>query len=247
MDKNDATRADGWVEQHLGKLNPSEEWQPNATAALARFRSGQAVGGVRKRWVLAATAGAAANLCVMFLPSPQVLAHRCLECSIAVWESLASTAPGRAQVKPGCERQAAPDFELQDASGKEVKLSDLRGKVVLVNFWATWCEGCQVEIPWFVEFAKKYEDEGLVIIGISLDDDGWKSVRPWIKEKNVNYTIVIGNRGLGKKYGLDGLPLTALVGRDGRIADSHNAIVDREATEGKIRALLKEGRMATTD
>jgi peroxiredoxin len=242
MDKNDAAHADGWVEERLARLDPGEEWQPNVTAALARFRSGQAAGSfMRKRWALAAATAMAAILCAMVLPSPQVLAHRCLECSIAAWESLAATAPGQARVKPESERQVAPDFELQDANGKEVKLSDFKGKVVLVNFWATWCEGCQVEIPWFVEFAKKYEEKGLVIIGVSLDGDGWKSVRPWLKEKNVNYTIVIGNEGLGKKYGLDGLPLTALVGRDGKVADSHCGIVDREATEGKILALLQEG------
>ncbi|MGB7844505.1 MAG: TlpA disulfide reductase family protein [Candidatus Acidiferrum sp.] len=245
MDKNEATRADGWVEDRLERLNPSDEWQPNVTVALARFRNAQASGSfIRTRWVHAAAAVAAACLCVMLLPSPQVLAHRCLECSIAVWESLAASGPQQTKVKPESERQVAPDFELQDVSGKEVKLSDLKGKVVLVNFWATWCEGCQVEIPWFVEFAKKYEDKGLVVIGVSLDGDGWKSVRPWLKGKKVNYTIVIGNEGLGKKYGLEGMPLTALVGRDGKVADTHAGIVDKEATEGKIRALLLESEKA---
>ena len=110
----------------------------------------------------------------------------------------------------------------------------------LVNFWATWCEGCQVEIPWFVEFQKEYQARGLVVIGISMDDDGWKSVRPWLKEKNVNYPIVIGNERLGKQYGLDGMPLTALVDREGRIADVHPGLVDKAATQQKIRALLQE-------
>jgi len=129
---------------------------------------------------------------------------------------------------------------LKDANGRDVKLTDLKGKVVLVNFWATWCEGCQVEIPWFVEFQKEYQARGLVVIGISMDDDGWKSVRPWLKEKKVNYPIVIGNEGLGKQYGLDGMPLTALVDREGRIADVHPGLVDKAATQQKIRALLKE-------
>jgi cytochrome c biogenesis protein CcmG/thiol:disulfide interchange protein DsbE len=129
---------------------------------------------------------------------------------------------------------------LKDANGRDVKLIDLKEKVVLVNFWATWCEGCQVEIPWFVEFQKEYEARGLVVIGISMDDDGWKSVRPWLKEKNVNYPIVIGNEQLGKQYGLEGMPLTALVDREGRIADVHPGLVDKASTQQKIRALLQE-------
>jgi peroxiredoxin len=137
-------------------------------------------------------------------------------------------------------RSPAPNFNLKDASGKDVKLADLKGKVVLVNFWATWCEGCQVEIPWFVEFQKEYASRGLVVVGISMDDDGWKSVKPWIKEKDVNYAIVIGNEGLGKQYGLVGMPLTALVDREGRIADVHNGIVDKTATEKRIRDLLQQ-------
>ena len=63
-----------------------------------------------------------------------------------------------------------------------------------MNFWATWCHGCQLEIPWYIEFQKKYEKQGLVIIGISMDEDAWKSVRPWLAEKQVNYPIVIGNQ-----------------------------------------------------
>jgi cytochrome c biogenesis protein CcmG/thiol:disulfide interchange protein DsbE len=98
-----------------------------------------------------------------------------------------------------------------------------------------------VEIPWFIEFQKEYAKQGLVVVGISLDDDGWKSVKPWIKEKKVNYPIVIGNEGLGKQYGLgDGMPLTALVDREGRIADSHTGVVEKTATQQKIRDLLQE-------
>jgi peroxiredoxin len=136
---------------------------------------------------------------------------------------------------------------LKDANGKDVKLTDLKGKVVLVNFWATWCESCQVEIPWLVEFQKEYDARGLVVIGISMDDHGWKSVRPWLKEKKVNYPIVIGKEALGKQYGLDGMPLTALVDREGRIADVHPGLVDKAATQQKIRALLQESSKDSTN
>jgi peroxiredoxin len=149
--------------------------------------------------------------------------------------------PTQSGLKPPSGRGLAPDFNLKDASDKDVKLADLKGKVVLVNFWATWCEGCQVEIPWFIEFQTEYAKQGLVVVGISLDDDGWKSVKPWIQEKKVNYPIVIGNEALGKRYGLgDGMPLTALVDREGRIADLHTGVVEKTATQQKIRDLLKE-------
>ena len=153
--------------------------------------------------------------------------------------AFAATAQTPKTTKSSNGRSLAPDFNLKDASGKDVKLADLKGKVVLVNFWATWCEGCQVEISWFVEFQKEYASRGLVVVGIAMDDD-WKSVKPWIEEKKVNYPIVIGNQGLGKQYGLIGMPLTALVDREGRLADVHNGIVDKTATEQRIKDLLQQ-------
>jgi cytochrome c biogenesis protein CcmG/thiol:disulfide interchange protein DsbE len=160
--------------------------------------------------------------------------------------ALAATAQSPKTSKSSTGRSPAPNFNLKDASGKDVKLADLKGKVVLVNFWATWCEGCQVEIPWFVEFQKEYASRGLVVVGIAMDDD-WKSVKPWIEEKKVNYPIVIGNQGLGKQYGLIGMPLTALVDREGRIADVHNGIVEKTATQQKITDLLQESFKNPTD
>jgi cytochrome c biogenesis protein CcmG/thiol:disulfide interchange protein DsbE len=153
--------------------------------------------------------------------------------------ALAATAQSPKTTNSSTGRNPAPDFNLKDATGKDVTLADLKGKVVLVNFWATWCEGCQVEIPWFVEFQKEYAGRGLVVVGISMDDDGWKSVKPWIEKKKVNYPIVIGTEGLGKQYGLLSMPLTALVDREGKIADVHQGIVDKMATEQKIRDLLQ--------
>jgi len=239
MDTNNSSRCDGWVDERLATLDPSAEWEPDVTAGLLRLRELRVRGSwISRRWMLAATGAIGVCVCLMVLPSPKVLAHRCLECSVAVWQSLLPSAPTPSDLKAASERSLAPDFNLKDASGKDVKLADLKGKVVLVNFWATWCEGCQVEIPWFVEFQKEYASRGLVVVGISMDDDGWKSVKPWIQEKKVNYPIVIGNQGLGKQYGLIGMPLTALVDREGRIADVHNGIVDKTATEQKIRDLL---------
>jgi peroxiredoxin len=137
--------------------------------------------------------------------------------------------------------QPAPDFTLTDSTGSPIKLSAYKGKVVLLDFWATWCHGCKVEIPWYVEFQNKYRDDGLTAIGVSMDDDGWKSVKPFLKEHQLSYPVVIGNQDLANRYGgLTSLPMTLLIDRSGKIAESHAGVVDKDAFENKIKALLHE-------
>ncbi len=244
MDRNklNSAQVNSWVEHHVASLNSGAEWQPNVNAGIARFRELKSTATrIGKRGIVLALATAAALcLAVLAYPSPKVFAHRCLDCSVAVWHTIAPSAWIQANLTPENNRPAAPEFILRDENETDVKLSEQKGKVILVNFWATWCHGCQTEIPWYIEFERKYANQGFEVIGISLDDDGWNSVKPWLKEKRVNYPIVIGNDGLGKLFGLDGLPLTALVDREGRIADVHSGVVDRSATEQKIQALLKE-------
>lgn len=230
-----------WVDERLALLEPEGSWKPDVLAGLVRFNEERGVGkGVNRGWYMVIATTAVVSIFLVFLPRPQVLAHRCVECSIAVWQTFASTRSTLPDLLPGNARKPAPDFELEDANGKSIKLSSFQGKVVLVNFWATWCEGCQVEIPWFIQFEKDYSDRGLAVVGVSMDDDGWKSVKPWIKQKNVNYEIVIGNDSLAKQYGLEGMPLTVLVDRAGKIADVHPGIVDQAETERKIRKLFEE-------
>src|ERR1700731_1352665 len=114
------------------------------------------------------------------------------------------------------DRKTAPDFTLADASGAPVKLSDYKGKVVLLNFWATWCGPCKIEIPWFIEFNKTYKDQGFAVLGVSLDDDGWKSVKPYLTDKKIDYTVVVGGNEVSKSYGgVDSLPTTFIIDRDG--------------------------------
>ncbi len=143
-----------------------------------------------------------------------------------------------AAVTPAGLRKAAPEFTLIDSKGASAKLSKYKGKVVLLNFWATWCGGCKVEIPWFMKFEKKYKHSGLGVVGVSMDDDGWKSVKPFLKEKKVNYPVVLGNDELAKQYGLGAMPMTLLIDRDGKIAASYVGLVDRGACESDIRMLL---------
>ncbi|MFZ0969908.1 MAG: redoxin domain-containing protein [Candidatus Acidiferrales bacterium] len=149
-------------------------------------------------------------------------------------------AKSSAAIWPGISRKAAPSFELADATGAPVKLSGFKGRVVLLNFWATWCHGCQTEIPWFIQFEDKYNESGLTVVGVSMDDDGWKSVKPWIAEKKVNYPIVIGNAQVGKLFDLGAMPKTVLIDRQGNIAATFEGVVDRDACEKEIRSLLHE-------
>ena len=136
-------------------------------------------------------------------------------------------------------RKDAPGFTLQDSKGASVQLSKYKGKVVVLDFWATWCGGCKVEIPWFMEFEKKYKHNGLAVIGVSMDDDGWKAVKPFLKAKKLNYKVVLGNQDLAKSYGLESMPMTLLIDRDGKIAATHVGMVEKNACENEIRALLQ--------
>jgi peroxiredoxin len=145
-----------------------------------------------------------------------------------------------ADLTPADSRKTAPAFTLSDSKGASVKLSDYKGKVVVLDFWATWCEGCKVEIPWYIEFQNKYKEEGLSVVGVSMDDDGWKSVKPFLAENKINYPIVIGNSDLGTQFGVTALPVTLLIDRNGKIAESHAGMVDKDAFEREIQVLLKD-------
>ena len=113
----------------------------------------------------------------------------------------------------------APDFELKTLDGKPVKLSDYRGKAVLLNFWATWCGPCKVETPWLVDFYKQYQPQGLEIVGVAMDS-GPKEIPDFVKEMNINYTIVEGTENVSDAYGgLDGYPVNFFIDRNGKIVD----------------------------
>jgi peroxiredoxin len=147
----------------------------------------------------------------------------------------------RAALQSPDQRKPAPGFTLKDANGKTVRLQDYRGKIVLLDFWATWCHGCKQEIPWFAEFHRKYGDQGLAVIGVSMDDEGWKVVAPFVKSAGISYQIVLGDQATGKKYAIVSMPDTFLIDREGRIAASYKgALVDRDDVEKNIRTVLDQ-------
>ncbi|MBI1899379.1 MAG: TlpA family protein disulfide reductase [Acidobacteria bacterium] len=145
----------------------------------------------------------------------------------------------RAAVKGEKERKPAPEFALKDADGRAASLRDYRGKVVLLNFWATWCGPCKIEIPWFAEFEQKYKDRGFAVIGISLDEEGWSVVKPYITEMKVNYRMLVGNDSVSELYGgVESLPTTFVIDRQGKIASAHVGLVSKSVYENEIRHLL---------
>jgi cytochrome c biogenesis protein CcmG/thiol:disulfide interchange protein DsbE len=140
--------------------------------------------------------------------------------------------------KGGKELKSAPNFTLQDADGKTVQLSDFKGKVVLLDFWATWCGPCKIEIPWFIEFQRKYKDRGFTVLGVSMDD-GWPIVKEFAQEFKMNYPVVLGNDELGQAYGgVEVLPTTFIIDKQGRIINVHMGLVSKDEMEKQIEDLL---------
>jgi cytochrome c biogenesis protein CcmG/thiol:disulfide interchange protein DsbE len=155
---------------------------------------------------------------------------------------LTTSEPGtiRATLESVAQRVPAPDFALTDASGLTAKLGEYRGKVVLLDFWATWCGGCKHEIPWFEEFNKTYSSKGLAVVGVSLDDDGWKVLKPFLVQHPISYRVVIGTEAMSKSYKIEGMPDTFLIDQHGRIAAAYRAgVVDKDDMESNIRLLLQ--------
>jgi cytochrome c biogenesis protein CcmG/thiol:disulfide interchange protein DsbE len=145
----------------------------------------------------------------------------------------------RAVLQSVKERKAAPDFSLQDSSGKTVTLKEYRGKVVLLDFWATWCHGCKQEIPWFSEFHKTYGAKGLAVVGVSMDEGGWNVVKPFLAEAHVPYQMLLGNDATAQRYRIQTMPDTYLIDQEGRLAAAYpGGVVDKGNVEANIKALL---------
>jgi len=156
---------------------------------------------------------------------------------------IAGTGPSRmvSSLRSPAERQPAPDFRLTDSRGTPIRLSDYTGKVVLLNFWATWCGPCKSEIPWFEEFEKEYGDSGFTVLGVSMDDDGWKSVRPFMAQARMNYPVMLGDDATASRYGgVDSLPETILIDKRGRIAAKQLGLTEKKTYEEGIVELLRQ-------
>jgi thiol-disulfide isomerase/thioredoxin len=133
----------------------------------------------------------------------------------------------------------APDFSLESLDGKTMRLSDFRGKAVLLNFWATWCGPCKIEMPWFVELQNQYAAQGFQIVGVAMDDASKEDIGKFAKDMGVNYPILIGKESVGDQYGgVPALPESFLIGRDGKIVDKIIGLRGKAEIEDAIKKAI---------
>jgi len=234
-----------WVDDRLAQLDPARDWEPDTLRGLARFRAQrEPVRFSKRRWVWMLAAAVAAGLPLMAFPATRAFAQRCVAACVSQtnWVHelfIGGSAASTGFVKPDA-RKLAPDFVLNDASGKPVKLSDFRGNVVLLNFWATWCAPCRIEIPWFIEFQKTHQSPGFTALGVSLDEDGWDAVKPFIDVRKINYRMMVGNDDVAQLYGAASLPTTFIIDKSGRIAATHVGLCSKAEYEADVKAVLNE-------
>lgn len=139
--------------------------------------------------------------------------------------------------------RVAPDFDLPSLDGKNLKLSDLRGKAVLLNFWATYCGPCKIEMPWFVELQKEYGPQGFQIVGVAMDDASTEEIAKFAKQMGVNYPILLGQESVGQSYGGVGvLPTTFFLDRDGKLIAREFGLQSRSVFVDHIKKSMSQGQ-----
>ena len=139
----------------------------------------------------------------------------------------------------------APDFALPSLDGTRVKLSDYRGKAVLLNFWATWCPPCKVEMPWFADLQKQYGKDGLVVLGVAMDDSEPSKIAQFASEMGVNYPVLLGTDQVSDDYGnVEYLPTSFFIGRNGVIVDKITGLMDRKDIEDAVKKALNSSAEA---
>lgn len=176
---------------------------------------------MNKKW----TIGAAAALALGLFTLPTVLRNP-------------AAAPAAENATCKAEGQANLDFTLKDMNGADFKLAEQKGKVVLMNFWATWCAPCLAEIPEFVKFYEDAKDKGFVIVGVLTEDSG-ENLRAFASENKMNYPLVIMKPELEDAYGpIFGLPTSVLIARDGSVCKRHFGPMSKEQLEREVKSLL---------
>ncbi len=172
---------------------------------------------------------------------------------IVVFALLANRAtriPSTRAVNTNQENKPAPspDFTLKDLDDHDVSLSQFKGKVVLVNFWATWCGPCKIEIPWLVELQDRYAARGFTVLGVAMDEEGKNAVAPFVRKERfkvggtpqpMNYPIVLGNDAAAEKFGgLLGFPTSILISKDGQVVKRVDGLVSYDEIDKAIQSQL---------
>ncbi len=207
-----------WTDEKMAALDPPDV----QTAMPAGLRSRRRPGS-RIAW--AAAGAGALCLAAMALPGPRAFAERCLQCL-----PFAST-------EVNAQRPLAPDFTLRDARGRALTLSDYRGKVVLVNFWASWCPPCKTETPWLVDLHRRYADRGFTVIGVTFDGD-WAKANAFAASAAIDYPLAAGDDAAAKAYGAESLPVSVLIDAEGHIAARFAGLLAVDGAEREIQRLL---------
>ena len=181
----------------------------------------------RNSWIL----GLLAIVVVVMLLLPRFLKHRAVG------------------VAGGATGHMAPEFTLKDINGKTVKLSDYKGKAVVLNFWATWCPPCKTEIPWFEDLADKYRDQGLEVIGVAMDDASDKDIASFAQDMKMNYPVLLGKEEISDLYGgVEMLPTTFYIDRNGKITDHVLGLVSRkEIEDNAVKAMNSKADAPTKE
>jgi len=245
---NNDNPVDRAIAERLASLRADPSWQPDIERGRALLRHQRTRTNIRRRRAAFIAAGAvAACLPIMAFPVTRALAERCVSACVletaAVRDALLGK-PAGANLQntyvPSRDRRPAPDFTLQDASGGSISLSAYRGKVVLLNFWATWCAPCRQEIPWFIDFQRNNAQRGFAVLGVSLDDN-WTIVKPFVDRMGINYPVMIGNAQIAQLFGgLSSVPLTVIIDRSGRVAAIHAGLCKRSEYLADVEGILQE-------
>ncbi len=140
--------------------------------------------------------------------------------------------------KSGQSNGTASDFSLQDMSGKTVKLSDYKGKVVLLEFWATWCPPCRASVPGLEKLHNAYKDKGLVVLAVSMDQGGWDVVQSFVAEYGITYTVLKGTDEVSEKYQVRNIPMLLVLNKEGKISKRYMGFGNDDDLEKDIKAYL---------
>ena len=181
--------------------------------------------------------------------TPAALACCSAVCLLSFATLLTAQQTVRSPLRAVTERKGAPAFQLRDTQNKRVRLSDFKGRPVVLNFWATECGGCKTELPTFVKLSETYKKTGLTVVGVSMDivysdlkgaAAGWAQVKPFLRTHRIPYPVLLDDGSAEKAFEVTALPATHLIDRGGRIAATYIGVVDPDDLEANVKALLAE-------
>ena len=225
-----------WIDDRLAVLNPPDAWNPDEARGVARLRQRRTIAARRRR---RRTWGAivAGTILLLVMPTPIIrgFAHACGEFvrrTISGGEASHATEAG--------QRAQLLDTELRDVNGQVFRVSDYRGRVVLLTYWSTTCRQCLSEMNWFTEFQRTFGDQRFAIVGVAVDQGGSEAVSRFLADRPVDYRIVLGDRDIAQLHGTRSIPTTFILDRTGRIAVRHVGYCSKREFESDIRTVLAE-------